>query len=125
MVTFLYTDCPDTCPLIAAELRRTLELLRPRCRDVAVLAVSADPKSDTRGAVRRWLRERRVPANFHYLIGSRQELKPVWDAYYALPQRHHDPNSTHSASIWLIDARGRWRRRGEPRVSAHLGGAPA
>ncbi len=111
VVTFLYTDCTDTCPLIAAELRRTLDLLGPRSRDVAVLAVSADPKSDTRAAVRRWLMERRMPRNFHYLIGSRQELKPVWDAYYALPQRHDDPKSTHSASIWLVDARGRWRTK--------------
>lgn len=110
-VTFLYTDCRDTCPLIAAELGKALELLGPRASRVAVLAVTADPKSDTPGAVRTWLERHRLPENFRYLIGSEGKLRPVWDAYYVVPQRHGDPKSTHSASIWLIDARGRLRTK--------------
>lgn len=51
-VTFLYTQCPDVCPLIGQELRQTLELLGPRADDVVVLAVSADPKGDTPARVR-------------------------------------------------------------------------
>ncbi len=110
-LTFLYTDCPDVCPLIGAELRRALELLGPRADDVAVLAVSVDPAGDTPGAVREWLERHRLPENFHYLLGSEDELKPVWDAYYAAPQIPGRPESSHTASIWLIDARRRIRTK--------------
>lgn len=109
-VTFLYTDCDDVCPLIAQELRVALERLGPRGKDVAVVAVSADPRRDTREAVRKWLRRNRMPRNFHYLIGTRRELKPVWSDFYAAPQTHPE-RGNHSASIWLVDARGRLRTK--------------
>ena len=107
VITFLYTSCPDVCPLIGQELRQTLRLLGPRSGDVSIMAVSVDPKGDTAEAARAWLRRHRLPANFHYLIGNQRELRPVWDAYFAAPQIPGRADSTHSASIWLIDAEGR------------------
>ena len=111
LVTFLYTDCQDVCPLIAQEIKLALEQLGARGRQVTALAVSADPQVDTPQAVRAWLDERRMPANFRYLIGTRQELKPVWRAHYAAPQPHDKEESAHSASIWLVDRQGRWRAK--------------
>jgi protein SCO1 len=110
-LTFLYVNCPDVCPLIGDEIARALELLGSRARDVAAVAVSVDPKGDAPEAVRAWIRGHRLPGNFHYLIGSERQLRPVWDAYYAAPQIPGRPESTHSASIWLVDAAGRWRTK--------------
>jgi len=110
-LTFLYATCPDVCPLIAAELGRALELLGPRADQVAAVAVSVDPRSDTPEAVRRFLRRHRLPRNFHYLLGSRRELRPVWKGYFVAPQPAGGAESRHSASIWLVDARGRWRTK--------------
>jgi protein SCO1 len=110
-VTFLYVHCPDVCPLIGDELGRALRLLGRRAPQVAAVAVSVDPKGDTPEAVRAWLRRHRLPGNVHYLIGSERELKPVWNAYYAAPQIPGSPESTHSASIWLVDRQGRWRTK--------------
>lgn len=107
IVTFLYTNCPDVCPLIGQELRQALTLLGRRGREVAILAVSVDPKGDTAQAARAWLRRHRLPANFHYLIGDERRLRPVWGAYFAAPQVPGRADSAHSASIWLIDAEGR------------------
>jgi protein SCO1/2 len=111
VVTFLYTDCPDVCPLIAQELKQALEQLGPRGRDVTVAAVSADPVGDDREAVRRWLEQQRLPRNFRYAIGSERRLEPVWKSYYAAPQEHGNPNSAHSASVWLVDRQGRLRTK--------------
>lgn len=111
VVTFLYTDCPDVCPLIGAELRRALELIGPAAEETAVLAISVDPEGDTPAATRSWLERHRLPDNFHYLIGSEAQLKPVWDAYYAAPQIPGRADSAHTASIWLIDPRGRIRTK--------------
>lgn len=111
VLTFLYTDCPDVCPLIGQELRRALELLGDRAANVAVAGVSVDPEGDTREAARLWLRRLRLPGNVHYLIGSEDELRPVWSAYFAAPQQRGVEQSLHTASIWLVDARGRWRAK--------------
>lgn len=111
VVTFLYVDCEDVCPLIAVELKQALEQLGARADDVTVLAVSADPHGDTRVAVRRWLAKLRMPPNFRYLIGDTKQLQPVWRSHYAAPQPRGNPDSAHSASIWLVDRRGRWRTK--------------
>jgi protein SCO1/2 len=109
VVTFLYVKCPDVCPLISQDLKAALRQLGTDGRRVAVVAVSVDPRGDTRRAVRAFLRRQRLPSNFHYGIGSERELRRVWKAYYAAPQRPGRPESAHSAAVWLVDAGGRWR----------------
>ena len=117
LVTFLFTACPDVCPLIAEEIGDALQLLGREASDVAVLAVSVDPPGDSPEAVRSFRARHRLPANFHYLIGSESDLKPVWDAYFAAPQIPGRPDSSHTASVWLVDAGGRIRTK-------YSGGAP-
>lgn len=109
VVTFLYANCPDVCPLIGQELKAALERLGADAKRAAVVAVSVDPTGDTREVVRDFLRRHRLPANFHYGIGSHEELEPVWEAYYAAPQIPGRPESAHSASLWFVDAQGRLR----------------
>jgi len=107
LVTFLYVNCPDVCPLIGQLLRETLAELGPDADRVAVVAVSVDPRGDTPAAVRTWLRRHRQPPQFHYLIGAERELAPVWRAWWAAPQVEGDPESAHTAVVWLVDGRGR------------------
>jgi protein SCO1/2 len=106
VVTFLYTHCPDVCPLIASEIRQALANLGRRSQDVAAVAVSVDPAHDTAEQVQEFLHQHHEPSNFHYLIGTRQELKPVWKSYFAAPQVPGDPESSHTASVCIIDAHG-------------------
>lgn len=107
-VTFLFTRCPDVCPLIGQQVKQSLELLGEQARAIPVLVVSVDPRGDTPEAVQRWLRRQRMPGNMRYLIGTATELERVWAGYYAAPQNPERPEtSTHSAAVWLIDAQGR------------------
>lgn len=117
-ITFLYTSCPDVCPLIGEELQTALAQLGPASHKVSVVAVSVDPHGDTRAAVREWLKIHREPTNFHYLIGSEQRLKPTWDAYFVAPQIPGDPNSSHTAAIWLVNRQG--QRQAEINAGAPL-----
>ncbi len=107
LVTFLYANCPDVCPLIGEQLRQTLQKLGSDAAGVAVVAVSVDPRGDTPATVRAWLKRHREPAQFHYLLGTQAELAPVWRAWYAAPQIAGDPQSAHTAVVWIVDARGR------------------
>ena len=112
LVTFLYTSCRDVCPLIGEEIAGALRRLGPRSEPVAAVAVSVDPRGDTPEGARRWLELHRLPARMHYVVGSREQLTPVWRDWYQLPagQRRLDPE-THAAGVWLVDARGRLRGR--------------
>ena len=56
LVTFLYTHCPDVCPLIASNLRVALSLLGSQASRAQVIAISVDPRGDTPPAVARFLR---------------------------------------------------------------------
>ena len=48
LVAFLYTHCPNVCPLMTAELHNTLEKLGPyRSRQLQIVAISVDPHHDT------------------------------------------------------------------------------
>ena len=81
LLTFLYTHCPDVCPLTAARLNATLAALGSHRAQVRVLAVSVDPAGDTRAAVQRFVRVHRLLPQFRYLTGSPAALKRIWARY--------------------------------------------
>ena len=42
-LTFLYTNCPDVCPIIAANLHEAYKQLGSQAKDIGMLAVTVDP----------------------------------------------------------------------------------
>ena len=107
VMTFLYTHCPDLCPLTAVHIDEALDRLGPRRSGVTVLAVSVDPFGDTPSAVRRFVRSHGLSSQFHYLTGPKQALRRVWRLY--------DVNSIavggtkkpdHTLYVLLLDRRG-------------------
>jgi len=118
LVTFLYVNCPDVCPLIAQNLNTALEQLGPARKDVRVLAVSVDPKGDTAAAVRRYAVQRGLLPQFRYLIGTRSELQRTWAAWHVLSVRRNPELVDHVAYTALIDRRGRQRVLYDSQVKA-------
>ncbi len=82
LVTFLYTTCPDICPLITSDLRVALNELGPaQAAKVQIIAVSVDPRVDTRKSVAAFLARHEMTGRMQYLIGSVKELARVWKAW--------------------------------------------
>jgi protein SCO1 len=109
-VTFLYSHCPDVCPLIAAQLHNAYTRLSPADRArVAIVAVSADPLGDTATAVARFVKLHHLTGEARYLIGSAGQLAPVWEAWKVGSQRDaSNPRLVnHSALIYGIGASGK------------------
>lgn len=107
LVTFLFTECPDICPAIATTIRQALDRAGAAADRVDVMAVSVDPAGDTPAAVRRFLERRRMLGRMDYIVGSRAEMQPLWDAWFVAAQPEGVPASAHSARIVLVDADGR------------------
>jgi protein SCO1/2 len=108
LVTFIYTHCPDVCPLIVASLHNALDMLGPAARKVAVIGVSTDPRGDTRTAITAFLAERGMLGRMQYLVGSRSALTPVWRAWGI---NASNPTATdevaHTAVVYGITGSGR------------------
>jgi protein SCO1/2 len=82
LVTFLYTNCPDVCPLITSNLRVAQNLMGPKVASkVQIIAVSVDPKGDTPKAVAAFLARHEMTGHMQYLVGSARELARVWKAW--------------------------------------------
>ncbi|HEX3874096.1 MAG TPA: SCO family protein [Solirubrobacteraceae bacterium] len=107
-VTFLYTHCPDVCPLIASNLRATQAALGAENAKVQMLAISVDPTGDTRATVGDFLRVHRLVGRMQYLVGSAAALGRVWAAWNVGSER--DAGSPdlvdHSALVYGISATG-------------------
>jgi len=104
LLTFLYTHCPDVCPLTAARLNATLAALGKQRARVRVLAISVDPHGDTHQAVRRFVREHHLLPQFRYLTGPSATLRSIWARYsvHSLEQAGGD-RVDHTLYTLLLD----------------------
>lgn len=109
LITFLYTHCPDLCPLTAQNLNDVLRSLGAARANVRVLAISVDPKGDTPKAVKVFVRDHRLLPQFRYLTGRKSELKPIWDAYQVTPVVPKGPDPDHTLYTLVVDRTGKAR----------------
>jgi protein SCO1 len=109
LVTFLYTNCPDVCPLIASNLRVAQNLMGPKTSSkVQIIAVSVDPKGDTPKAVASFLARHGMTGRMQYLVGNAHELAHVWKAWAVGSERDVTQPQfvNHSGVIYGITASG-------------------
>ena len=120
VLAFLYTHCPDVCPLTAEEFRQAQQRLSDDERERTVfVAVSVDPRQDTPDAVQAFAKDHGLTKGFVFLIGSAAQLQAVWSAYGIRTET--DPSSTevgHSDAIYLLDRTGRARLLVHSNISA-------
>jgi protein SCO1/2 len=111
IVTFVFVNCPDVCPLILDNLRTAQIQLGPAADDLHVLAVSVDPEGDTPRAVNRFLAAHRITRRVSYLIGSRRELEAIWNDWGVVskrsPKRKNPGFVEHTGMVYGIDATGK------------------
>jgi protein SCO1 len=107
-LTFLYTNCPDVCPLTASMFRAAQDQLQADASRVRFIAVSVDPDRDTPQAVQEFSRAHGLTANWHYLVGGRAQLTPVWAAY-GIGVQVGSSAVNHNDAVYLIDRQGRER----------------
>jgi protein SCO1 len=107
IVTFLYTNCEETCPIQAQTVRGALDELG---HDVPALAIAVDPPNDTPRSARKFLAEQRATGRLDFVLGSRAQLRPLWRGFAIQPQ---SVKTEHQARFTLVDARG-FQRVGYP-----------
>jgi protein SCO1/2 len=116
LLTFLYSNCPDTCPLYLANLSATVHALLERGEEApAVVVVTVDPDRDTVERLRAFATP--WPRDWLFLTGSYQQVSDVWRQYgIAVEKRplegssdvhvHHGYAVVHSAKLFVLDPSG-------------------
>ena len=107
-VTFLYTHCPDVCPLMASNLGVALNELGRRASSAQLIAISVDPSGDTPAAVGHFLAGHGLAGRMQYLIGSPAQLARTWAAWSVGSAREvgQPDRVAHSALVYGITASG-------------------
>ena len=109
LITFIYTHCPDVCPLIVGNLHTAQQQLGAQASKAQIVAVSVDSRGDTPKTVARFLAAHRMTGRMQYLIGSTHELAQVWTAWGVGSERdaEHPDLVEHSGLVYGISASGK------------------
>lgn len=122
VVTFIFTTCPDVCPLLTAKFAAIQRALAAKKRDdYLLLSISTDPQTDT-SAVLKSYAERYKPdfRRWLFLTGSSEQLAKVWKEFGITVESAGPGQVRHTALTTLIDRQGirrfdyytdRWREQ--------------
>lgn len=109
LITFLDSQCTDSCPVIARQLALAVDALGMReRRQVVAVAISTDPAEDTPRSIRRFLARQRALGKFRYLDGAAGEMARLWKQFGILSSHESGHDTLHSSPVRIYDARGRW-----------------
>jgi protein SCO1/2 len=107
LVTFVYTHCPDVCPLIVSNLAIAQRQLGSQARHLQIAAVTVDPRGDTPAAVSAFLAAHDATGRMDYLLGTRSQLARTWRAWDVAVRLDNPAAAGHSAVVFGITASGR------------------
>ena len=110
-VTFVFTTCTDSCPILTAKLAEIGRALGsdfgPR---IAFVAISVDPLNDTPARLRDYAIAHRADApGWHFLTGTPSDIDDVLRRYGAYAKKTDGGSVDHLFLTSLIDRAGRLR----------------
>jgi protein SCO1/2 len=110
-VTFIYTSCPDTCPVLTAKMAQVQDDLGPNFGSkIAFVSITVDPERDTPEVLREYAHTFGANlAGWSFLTGTPKSIREVAQRYgiYATKSVGNDVDHTFLTS--LIDRRGALR----------------
>ena len=112
-INFIYTTCPDTCPLETAQLVKVQEILGDRVgNDVHIYSITIDPDTDTPEVLKKY--RENFGANWTFLTGKKQEiidLRKKLGLYIDGVDDGPNKNNHNVSMIIGNQSTGRWMKR--------------
>jgi len=118
-INFIYTRCPDTCPLETAQLVRVQNIMGDRLgKDVFFYSISIDPEVDTPEVLKEY--KQRFGANWTFLTGDKGDIIKLRKKLGLYIAEIQDGSNNHNVSMIIGNqATGRWMKR-SPFENAHV-----
>jgi len=127
VVSFIYSRCPDVCPIVSSNLRwLTQELSDDYGTNFSIISITVDPWWDTQNVLGEYAEVRNL--SWPHLTGDVSVLEPVWESFhvglqtYANTTYENDSNNTsgrhhpdylvdHSTATIILDKEHKQRVR--------------
>lgn len=108
LVSFVYTSCPDVCPVMFHVVTEVQQRVQAEGRgDVVSVFVTTDPEIDSPAVLKAFAVRRSANLSTTILLtGSPEELRAVWSAFGVKVSRLARGLVEHSPLTVLIDPRG-------------------
>jgi len=112
-ITFVYTKCPDVCPLFTAKfasIQRAIDQRRKNEKkplDYFLLTVTTDPEYDTPAQLNSYAQHFKPDfSSWLFLTGPERELARLWKDFGVSVRKSADGHVQHTALTAVIDRRG-------------------
>lgn len=113
IANFMFTSCPDVCPLLTSKMRSLQLRFGNHKREIELVSVSVDPSNDTPTVLTKFAREHEADlSNWSFLTGPEAQVRNVVmegfkQAMQEVPAKDNEPrNILHGTHIALVDKRG-------------------
>jgi protein SCO1 len=111
LVTFVFTTCPDVCPLFTANfasIQRQLD--EKKIKDYVLLTITTDPERDSAKVLKDYAGRFKADfSSWSFLTGTRTELSRVWKIFGVNVNKTDSGQVQHTSFTTLIDGRGKRR----------------
>lgn len=118
VVGFIYTHCPDICPVTTANMKTAFNMLDDTS-NVQFVEITFDPKRDTPSVLKDYMQRFELDSNqFTMLTGDSTAINPMLDKMGIVAQRSYPDSASqgsdnyfmiHSDRISIMDPQGRIR----------------
>ena len=110
-INFIYTSCPDVCPLETAQLTQVQRILGDRLgKDVFFYSISIDPEIDTPEVLHEY--RARFGANWTFLTGDEDEIVELRRKLGLYVEEIQDGSNNHNVNMIIGNqSTGRWMKR--------------
>ncbi len=110
-ILFIYTSCPDTCPLETAQMVQVQNILGDRMgKDVFFYSITIDPETDTPEVLADY--KKRFGARWTHLTGDESDIIEIRRKLGLYIEEIQDGSNNHNVSMIIGNqATGRWMKR--------------
>ena len=119
LLTFLFSNCTDTCPQVASSIKHAIDSLEEDLT-INIVAVSVDPNRDNKSTATQFIERNNLDDNWSFLTGDITDLEPIWEAYFIKPTSSIGSNALdslkgslkeryqiiHSTPVYVLDHQG-------------------
>ena len=110
-VTFIYTGCPDICPMLTQKMVDVQDALGAEFgAKIAFVSITLDPEHDTPEVLKDYAQFWGAkPEGWSFLTGSPEAVRDVTRRYGVFFAKKEDGSVEHSQLTTLVDADGQMR----------------
>jgi protein SCO1/2 len=106
--TFFDSVCPHTdCSLMAQYINFTAQDMGAETDRVNWVALSLNPWHDTPQTVDAFISNQQLKPHLSYLMGSVNQLQPLWDAFHMQSIEQSNGIVIHTTGVYLLDSQAR------------------